>query len=77
MPAGTAASPPQVPPVAEPSAAAVAPPVRDVAWDRITEYLDPDGPDLLALAGTLAARGVPAAVYCLRRDRAVRGASRC
>ncbi|WP_437108501.1 hypothetical protein [Streptomyces sp. enrichment culture] len=32
-----------------------------MAWDRITEYLDPDEPGLLALAETLAARGVPAA----------------
>ncbi|OSP44119.1 hypothetical protein B7767_06650, partial [Streptomyces sp. 13-12-16] len=34
-------------------------PVRDAAWDRVVEYLDPDEPGLLALAEALAARGVP------------------
>jgi hypothetical protein len=32
---------------------------RDAAWDRVVEYLDPDEPGLLALADSLAARGVP------------------
>ncbi|MFI2380441.1 hypothetical protein ACH5AO_36195 [Streptomyces sp. NPDC018964] len=47
---------PQAPPaVVEVSA----PPLRDTAWDKVIEYLDPDERGLLALAETLAARGVP------------------
>ncbi|MFD3452885.1 DEAD/DEAH box helicase [Streptomyces sp. NPDC058691] len=58
-PAETAAPSPKPPAAEEMSAAGVAPPVRNEAWDRVVEYLDPDEPGLLALAEALAARGVP------------------
>lgn len=57
-PAETAAPSPKPPVAAERSAAGIAPPLRDAAWDRVVEYLDPDEPGLLALAEALAARGV-------------------
>ena len=54
-PAGTAPTAPQAPPAVEVSA----PPVRDPAWDKVIELLDPDEHGLPELAEALAARGVP------------------
>lgn len=55
-----AASGPETPAAEEtPAAPAAAPSVRDPAWDRVIDYLDPDEPGLLPLAEGLAARAVP------------------